>query len=231
MIPFPVPPPDSSSGLPTITEENDIDSDDFESEVEFDLLTSEAPLPVTTTSGTSYMYSDLMVPLGSVRSVSSSTMSVPGSNNSDSSKFDVIIDSGCTRHMMPFRQHFITYKPCHQSYVILADKSRVPCLGRGIIHLTLGDKQIILHDVLHFPHLRNPPLSVHCLHWLQGCSFLADNSGRYLSFPNFIIPVDDSSDCIIPGRPSNPCVNVDFDSQLFGSVAAVSDNTHFRASQ
>ena len=51
MIPFPVPPPDSSSGLPTITEENDIDSDDFESEVEFDLLTSEAPLPVTTTSG------------------------------------------------------------------------------------------------------------------------------------------------------------------------------------
>jgi len=95
MIPFPVP-PDSSSGLPTITEENDIDSDDFESEVEFDLLTSEVPQPVTTTSGTSYMYPDLMVPLGSVCSASSSTMSVSGSNNSDSSKFDVIIDSGCT---------------------------------------------------------------------------------------------------------------------------------------
>jgi hypothetical protein len=130
-----------------------------------------------------------------------------------------------------FLSTLITYKPCRQSYVILADKSRVPCLGRGIIHLTLDDKQIILHDVLHVPHLQNPLLSVCCLRRLQGCSFLADNSGSYLSFPNFIIPVDDSSHCIIPGRPSNPCVTVDFDSRLFGSVAAISDNTRFRASR
>jgi hypothetical protein len=142
--------PGSSSGLATITKEPE--SDDFESEVEFDLLTPDANQHVTT-SGTSFMYSDLTVPLGSVCSASSSNLSLQGSTTGDSSKFDVIIDSGCTCHMMPFHQHFIMYTPSSKSYIILVDKSLVTCLGRGIIHFTLGNKQIILHDVLHVPHL------------------------------------------------------------------------------
>ncbi len=124
-----------------------------------------------------------------------------------------------------------THQVASLTYIILADKSLVTCLGRGIIHFTLGNKQIILHDVLHVPHLWNPLLSARCFCHLQGCSFIADTLGSFLRFPNFIIPVDDSSDCIIPGLSSNTSVSVDFDSRLIGSVASVSDNTWFQVSQ
>jgi len=59
---------------------------------------------------------------------------------------------------MPFHQHFINYTLCSKSYIILADKSRVPSLGKGTVHFTLDDKQIILHDILHVPQLWNPLL-------------------------------------------------------------------------
>jgi len=72
---------------------------------------------------------------------------------------------------------------------------------------------------------------VRCLRRLQGCSFFANNSGSFLTFPKFILPVDDSSDCIIPGTMSCTTTPVDFDSRLIGSVASVSENTRFHANQ
>jgi hypothetical protein len=80
------------------------------------------------------------------------------------------------------------------------------------------------------PKLRSPLLSVRCFRRLHGCSFVADNSGSFLTFPDFVLPVDDSSDCTIDG-----CLgaqrSVDFDSCLVGCSAAVSDNTRFRKSR
>jgi hypothetical protein len=62
---------------------------------------------------------------------------------------------------------------------------------------------------------------------LTGCSFIADNKGSFLTFPTFILPVDDSSDCTIIGRACSSTKD-DFDSRITGSVAAVSNNTHFK---
>lgn len=170
------------------------------------------------------------MPLGSVKSVTSSYTIKPGTQLNHHS-FDVIIDSGCTKHMVCFRELFFSYKPCFQSLFILADKSKVPYLGIGCVSMILGDKKVMFHDVLHVLSLWCSLLSVWCYQWFKGCSFLGDNSGCFLSFPTFFLPVDDSSDCIIRGKflPDNNVI--DFDSHLVGSVLAVSDNTHFRNSR
>ena len=79
-----------------------------------------------------------------------------------SNSFNLNVDSGCTWHMVPFRSAFITYRETPDSYVILADKSKVACSSLGTVQFSLQDKSIILHDVLHVPKLRSPLLSVRC---------------------------------------------------------------------
>jgi len=216
----------SSSHLETIQEM--VPEDDFDSQVEFDLLQDDDDNQDNQDSDDVYPYSDFKVPLGSVKSVVSSTLDLPPLT-SNHSEFNVIIDSGCTRHMFHDRTTFPTYKQCSHSFVILADKSKTACLGIGTITIILGGKEIVLHDVLHVPNLRSPLLSVRCFRRLKGCSFISDNSGCFLTFPTFFLPVDDSSDCIIKRNlvktPSSPS----FDSRLVGTVSAVSDNTRHRS--
>ena len=148
-----------------------------------------------------------------------------------SDKFSIIVDSGATAMMMPFRQCFISYKDTPHSYVILANNQKSPCLGRGAICINMGGHNIILKDVLHVPSLRCPLFSVRCHRRFLGCSFLADNSGTFLSFPSFIIPVDDSTDCVVSGHsaPTNQLIH--FDARVAGCTCAVSDNTRHRASR
>jgi hypothetical protein len=129
--------------------------------------------------------------------------------------------------MFPFRDLFIHYTPTPGSYVILANKSRVSCTGSGTVRFSLRGKAIILHDVLHVPKLRSPLLSVRCFWRLVGCSFLANNTGSFLTFPTFILNIEDSSDCTIPGH-SSFSTQPHFDSRQAGSIAAISDNTRFR---
>jgi hypothetical protein len=87
-------------------------------------------------------------------------------------------------------------------------------------------ESIILHDVLHVPSLCCPLISVRCFRRLNGCSFLSDNSGCFLTFPTFFLTdVDDSSDCIIKGQKLKHSTTPAFDSRLIGSVSAVSNNT------
>jgi len=130
--------------------------------------------------------------------------------------------------MFPFRDTFLTYKPCSQSFVVLADKSKTVCLGIRTITIMLGGKEIVLHDLLHVPNLCSPLLSVHCFRQLKGCSFLSDNSGCFFTFPTFFLTVDDSSDCIIGNLVKTPSSPI-FDSRLVGTVSAVSDNTRHRS--
>jgi hypothetical protein len=117
-------------------------------------------------------YSDFRHPMGSIHSVSSSQ---PPDTSIGSLHFNLIVDSGCTRHMFPYKDLFISYKDTPSPYVILADKSKVPCFGTGTVRLLLQNKPIILHDVLHVPKLRSPLLLVRCFRHLAGCSFIADN--------------------------------------------------------
>jgi hypothetical protein len=169
-------------------------------------------------------------PMGSVHSVFSSHSSTTPTPPTNNFNFNLIVDSGCTRHMFPHKELFISYKETPNSFVILADKSKVSCLGSRTVRLSLQNKSIILHDVLHVPKLRSPLLSVRYFRRLAGCSFIADNIGSYLTFPNFILPVDDSIDCTIPGK-FHFSPQVDFDSRNNGSAAAVSDNTRFKNSR
>jgi hypothetical protein len=108
------------------------------------------------------------------------------------------------------------------------DKSKVPCLGLGTVIFTLNNKNIILHDILHVPKLRSPLLSVRCFYQLSRCSFIADNTGSFLTFPRFFLHVDDSPDCTIPRTLCSTTANIHFDSHLVGIAANVSDNTRNR---
>jgi len=149
---------------PVLEEPEDNLEVDHTGNVEFDLLEEFGSLGVTSTSEIVLPYSPpiFKFPLGSgsVHSVSSSR--ITNEKSSTKNSFNLIVDSGCTRHMVPFRSAFITYKETPDSYVILADKSKVACSSLGTVQFSLQDKSIILHDVLHVPKLRSPLLSVRC---------------------------------------------------------------------
>jgi hypothetical protein len=116
-----------------------------------------------------------------------------------SSNFNLIVDNGCTSHMFPFKQTFISYKETPHLYIILADKSKVACLGSGAVSFSLQNKTIILFDALHFPKLSSPLLSARCFWCLNGCNFIAHNNDSFLTFLMFVFPADDSPGCTISG--------------------------------
>jgi hypothetical protein len=62
----------------------------------------------------------------------------------------------------------------------------------------------------------------------MGCSFVADNKGSFLTFPTFILPVDDSSDCTISGQLEDSPTAYDFDSRLVGSIFNLHNQMRFR---
>lgn len=77
------------------------DHQDTFGNVEFDLHEEPNSLDTMTTSEQVSAYSDLNIPLGSVHSALSSQVNQDLIQNS-------IIDSGCTRHMFPFKEAFTT---------------------------------------------------------------------------------------------------------------------------
>jgi hypothetical protein len=94
-------------------------------------------------------------------------------------------------------------------------------------------------DTLHAPDLSAILLSsrVH-RRAADGCSFLADNSGCFLTYPTFTVKINDSNDCTIPCRRiQNVPHTFDFDSRRYltdhSSKAAVAKchQLAFRAMQ
>jgi hypothetical protein len=225
--PRPIPTTSLTTPLPTIMEAPDESEADLHSPVEFDLLVPPDNLGVTPISGNNLPYSGFKFPLGSVHSVSSSQATADCHLHDTTTDFNLIVDSECTKHMFPYHRLFTTFKETPSSFVTLADKSQVPCTGIGTVQFSLLGKGITLHDVLCVPTLRSPLLSVRVFCRLPGCSFIADNSGSFLTFPTFILPVDDTSDCTILGSSTMPTV-IDFDSRHVSSTSAVSDNTRHR---
>jgi hypothetical protein len=64
-----------------------------------------------------------------------------------------------------------------------------------------------------------------------GCSFVADNKGVYLSFPDFILDVDDRQDCLVKCSKASANDYISFHERHAGKVSAVSDNTRNRRSR
>lgn len=112
------------------------------------------------------------------------------------------VDSGATHDMSNGNaSDFANYRSLpNGSYVLVADNHPIPCLGIGTKFWRIGGSKGYIvgrREVLHVPDLKAPLLSIRQHRRHQGCSFLADNGGCFLSFPTFSIPVDDSSDCLI----------------------------------
>jgi len=104
---------DVSNSLPTIQEDSEeLAEDDHDGSIEFDLLDGLGSLGVTSASKIAlpYVASTFKCPLGSVRSVSSSKLIHTSNEPYSSEHFNLIVDSGCTRHMLPYRSAFINYK-------------------------------------------------------------------------------------------------------------------------
>jgi hypothetical protein len=109
------------------------------------------------------------------------------------------IDSGCACDMVPMCQAFLTCTLLKDCHVTIANSKRIPCAGRVTVVLTLRGKTVKLCNVLHVPNLEMTLLSVRSHRRRgQGCSFLADHSGCFLAFPNFVLDVDNEDDCVIP---------------------------------
>ena len=84
-------------------------------------------------------------------------------------------------------------------HVTHADDSKIPIMGIGTIQFCIGNKVICLNNVYHVPRLDMSLLlmQIH-QHREQGCSFVADHSGCYYTFPDFQIEVDDEDNITVP---------------------------------
>ena len=141
------------------------------------------------------------------------------------------VDSGCTTDMCPLRESFISYTPLDNCYVTIANSEKIKCAGRGTVFLKLRDKAVKLANVLHVPDLEMTLLSVRSHRRRgQGCSFLADESGCFLTFPNFVVEIDDSDDCIIPCAIADHSAHPDHCESLARPVSRSSQADAFRMS-
>jgi hypothetical protein len=109
------------------------------------------------------------------------------------------VDSGATHDMSNgVTTDFAEYKVLPTgSHVLVADNHPIPCLGIGIQFMKIDGRIIGRRQVLHVPALKAPLISVRQHRRRQGCPFIADNAGCYLTFPMFSITVDDSTDCLV----------------------------------
>jgi hypothetical protein len=111
----------------------------------------------------------------------------------------MVINSGATSHMNPYRGAFIKYTLLpFGHYVELVDKSKVPVLGIGTTLQRLRNKLITLTEVLHVPRLHSPLLSICSFRRRQGCAFIADPSTCCLTFPTFVLDIDDAKTVYFP---------------------------------
>jgi hypothetical protein len=127
-------------------------------------------------------------------------------------------DSGATNIMGPHRDMFIDYLDIQSEnrYVRLGDKSRrILIHGTGTLCFEVAGKRVAYANSLYVPQLSAILLSsrVH-RRAAEGCSFLADHSGCFLTYPTFEIEIDDTDDCTIDCLPiQDPSLAMDFDSR------------------
>jgi hypothetical protein len=104
-------------------------------------------------------------------------------------------DSGATSIMGPHLDMFSEYvELCDKGIVVcLGDEDKIiPIAGRGNLSINMLGHTIAYVDALHIPNLSVIllPARVHqCI--MPGCSFVANHSGCFLTYPNFTIEVDD----------------------------------------
>eukprot|EP00957_Ditylum_brightwellii_P006038 457651-Ditylum_brightwellii.AAC.2 len=84
--------------------------------------------------------------------------------------------------------------------------TKVLVLGKGDGKFLINRKIVQVPDCLYIPSLSPPLYSIrHHRHYAA-----ADNDGCTLTFTEFIVPVDDSKDCLISIQPISPKSRVEF---------------------
>ena len=151
-----------------------------------------------------YLSSCLLCPMGSATSVHAPTASDVDlfqlhvtSCSPLSCLFSAIVDSGAMAHVMPFHPVFCEVSFNTRGVHYSCKQSQIPSISIGTIIILLHDFLVPLSEVLHVPSLRVPLILVQCFCCSRGCSFVTDNWGAFLSFHHFIVPVDDSADCLV----------------------------------
>ena len=117
----------------------------------------------------------------------------------------VCADSGASRDLFTQRDWFVDYTDIQsrQEYVVVANDTRVPIHGIGTVRFQLNGHEVLLRRVYHVPGLNGSLLSIRT-HRRRGpgCTFLADSQGCHLTFPGFVVEIDDSVDVLIACGPS-----------------------------
>ena len=101
-----------------------------------------------------------------------------------------ILDSGATHHLWHSYEAFIFHHCVYNQYITLADNSKTPIAGKGVITINMGGKNVIICDVNHVPALRLPLFSLRINHRIPRCGYHSDNEGVPICFPSFILEVD-----------------------------------------
>ena len=130
---------------------------------------------------------------------------------------NVCLDSGASHDLWNSRDDFITYQDLSGSgrFVSLADDSKVPIMGIGTIQVCLAGRVIRLHRVYHVPRLDLPLIAIRVhRRRAKGCSFIADFTGCYFTFPTFVISVDDETDVTLPFESCSLSATPDYSDTL-----------------
>lgn len=112
------------------------------------------------------------------------------------------VNSGASHDLWNDINDFVEYEDISDRgmYVAIADNSQILIIGRGTIQMMIGDKIIWIQNLFYVPLLDMSLLSIrqHAKKG-NGCSYLHDkSSGCFLSFPTFIVEIDDSRDVTLP---------------------------------
>jgi hypothetical protein len=96
-----------------------------------------------------------------------------------------------------FLEDYVPYTDNH--HITVADRCRIKVAGSGTLGIILGGHPVRLRNCLHAPDLDMFLLSTRIhRHRGQGCACIADLTGCFLTFSSFIIPIDNTLECLVP---------------------------------
>ena len=111
------------------------------------------------------------------------------------------------------KEFFEDYVPdTNNSHITVADRRRIKVVRSGTLRIILGGHPAHLRNYLHVPDLNMFLLSTRIYRRRgQGCTFIADPTGCFLTFLSFIIPIDNALECLVPCSAAPPTATFVYD--------------------
>nr|GEW91039.1 hypothetical protein [Tanacetum cinerariifolium] len=95
--------------------------------------------------------------------------------DTEKSRDELIVDSGCTFHMIPHRSWFTTYESFNGVNVYMRNHSICPIIGKGNIQVKMHDGVVrTITRVRHVPYLKRNLISLSTLE-ANGCKYSGDD--------------------------------------------------------